>query len=144
MDCNLYYIKSVVIRLILDNALLNFNIHSQSTVVPTDDSLSYLDVKSCASACLTQNAFQCEGFSYCQDQYMCVMSKTHPDLLDSKDIHNKTNCTTYNSNADVYFLLNIAILVFNKAVHFTIDLYVLNLYFIALKLRCIRAYQCAR
>ncbi|XP_060602473.1 uncharacterized protein LOC132755602 [Ruditapes philippinarum] len=81
-----------------DNALLSFNMYSQSTVVPEDNTLSYIDISSCASACLTQNSFQCGGFSYCGNQYLCVISKTHPDLLDSKDIQSNPNCTTYNRN----------------------------------------------
>ncbi|XP_045160097.2 uncharacterized protein LOC123525262 isoform X2 [Mercenaria mercenaria] len=79
-----------------DNALLNFDIHSLSTVIPVDESLTFLDVGSCASACLKQNAFQCHGFSYCLNKYLCVMSKTHPDQINNNTIQSQVNCTTYN------------------------------------------------
>ncbi|XP_060081859.1 uncharacterized protein LOC132561146 [Ylistrum balloti] len=54
----------------MKNSILSGSGDSQKVQVAVDD---------CAAACLSEDIFDCQSFSYCYNSETCVLSATHPD-----------------------------------------------------------------
>ena len=80
-----------------EDLVSQFNVQVNKNIPGYDDSiLTGIAIDDCASACLKQNAWVCNSFTFCFDTGYCVLSKLHPDERPSVVV-NKPLCDLYSS-----------------------------------------------
>ena len=69
------------------------NNNTKATVF--DSFLENLSVDGCAMVCLDTNVYQCQGFSYCDDQLGCWLTKSRPETLPAEQTMKQDSCYIY-------------------------------------------------
>ena len=66
-----------------------------------DSFLENLSVDGCAMVCEDVEEFHCLGFSYCDDQLGCWLTKSRPENVPAQQTVKQNSCYIYQRKADV-------------------------------------------
>ncbi|XP_064606544.1 uncharacterized protein LOC135471299 [Liolophura sinensis] len=79
-----------------ENNIKKFKVQSTNTAIKVPKTrLPKLSVDDCATACIAEETFSCEGFDYCFSDGDCFLTDRHPDSVPA-------NSTTLTSLCDLY------------------------------------------